>query len=88
MDDNSSERPPLPGGGNDQRLGFLIYRAGLAVSRGYERALKPLGVMPVEAGVLTAAWRPQSRAGLGQSAGCGQTNNCQCDARFGRADMD
>jgi DNA-binding MarR family transcriptional regulator len=37
-----------------QRLGFLLYRTGLAVSRGYERALKPIGVTPVEAGVLSA----------------------------------
>lgn len=37
-----------------QRLGFLLYRAGLAVARGYERALKPIGVAPVEAGVLSA----------------------------------
>jgi DNA-binding MarR family transcriptional regulator len=74
MDDNSSERPPLPGGGNDQRLGFLIYRAGLAVSRGYERALKPLGVMPVEAGVLTALRHggPNHVRGLARALGVGR----------------
>jgi DNA-binding MarR family transcriptional regulator len=74
MDDNSSERPLLPGGGNDQRLGFLIYRAGLAVSRGYERALKPLGVMPVEAGVLTALRHggPNHVRGLARALGVGR----------------
>jgi DNA-binding MarR family transcriptional regulator len=42
--------PPAP----EARVGFLIYRAGLAVARGYERALAPLGMTPAEAGVLSA----------------------------------
>ena len=37
----------------ESRLGFLLYRAGLAISRGYERALQPLAATPVEAGVLS-----------------------------------
>jgi DNA-binding MarR family transcriptional regulator len=38
----------------EHRLGFLVYRAGLAVSRGYERALAPLQATPTEAGLLSA----------------------------------
>jgi len=37
---------------HSQRLGFMIYRAGLAISRGYESVLKPINIIPVEAGVL------------------------------------
>lgn len=37
-----------------ERLGFMIYRSGLAVSRGFERALNPIGTTPSEAGVLSA----------------------------------
>jgi DNA-binding MarR family transcriptional regulator len=37
-----------------ERLGFMIYRSGLAVSRGFERALKPIETTPSEAGVLSA----------------------------------
>jgi DNA-binding MarR family transcriptional regulator len=74
MDDNSSLHPSIPGGGNDQRLGFLIYRAGLAVSRGYERVLKPVDVMPVEAGVLTALQHggPNHVRGLARVLGVGR----------------
>jgi DNA-binding MarR family transcriptional regulator len=74
MDDNSFSLPPEIPGGNDQRLGFLIYRAGLAVSRGYERALKPIGVMPVEAGVLTALRHggPNHVRGLARALGVGR----------------
>lgn len=46
MDDLAS--PP------QSRLGFLLYRAGLAVARGYERALAPIGASPVETGILSA----------------------------------
>lgn len=46
--DDKDERAP------EQRLGFLLYRAGLAVSRGYERALGPLDVSATEAGLLSA----------------------------------
>ena len=35
------------------RVGFLIYRSGLAVSRGFERALKPIDATPIEAGLLS-----------------------------------
>lgn len=37
-----------------ERLGFMIYRSGLAVSRGFERALSPIDTTPSEAGVLSA----------------------------------
>lgn len=58
----------------NKRLGFLIYRAGLAVSRGYERALKPLGVTPTEAGVLGALRYsgPNHVRGLGRLLGVGR----------------
>jgi DNA-binding MarR family transcriptional regulator len=36
------------------RLGFLLYRSGLAIARGYERALKPIDASPTDAGVLSA----------------------------------
>jgi DNA-binding MarR family transcriptional regulator len=57
-----------------QRLGFLIYRAGLAVSRGYERALKPICVAPVEAGVLSALCYngPNHIRGLARLIGVGR----------------
>jgi DNA-binding MarR family transcriptional regulator len=57
-----------------QRLGFLLYRAGLAVSRGYERALKPIGVAPVEAGVLSALCYsgPNHVRGLARLLGVGR----------------
>lgn len=58
----------------DKRLGFLVYRAGLAVSRGYERALKPIGVTPTEAGVLSALGYsgPNHIRGLGRLLGIGR----------------
>jgi DNA-binding MarR family transcriptional regulator len=43
-----SQRP------HEARLGFMVYRAGLAVSRGYERALAPVGITPADVGVLTS----------------------------------
>jgi DNA-binding MarR family transcriptional regulator len=57
-----------------QRLGFLLYRAGLAVSRGYERALKPIDVAPVEAGVLSALCYsgPNHVRGLARLLGVGR----------------
>jgi DNA-binding MarR family transcriptional regulator len=57
-----------------QRLGFLLYRAGLAVARGYERALKPIGVAPVEAGVLSALCYsgPNHVRGLARLLGVGR----------------
>jgi DNA-binding MarR family transcriptional regulator len=59
---------------HQQRLGFLVYRAGLAVSRGYERALKPIGVMPVEAGVLGSLGYggPNHVRGLARQLGVGR----------------
>ncbi len=35
------------------RVGFLIYRAGLHVARAYEERMRPAGFAPVEVGVLT-----------------------------------
>jgi DNA-binding MarR family transcriptional regulator len=57
-----------------QRLGFLLYRAGLAVSRGYERALTPMGVAPVEAGVMSALCYsgPNHVRGLARLLGVGR----------------
>jgi MarR family transcriptional regulator, lower aerobic nicotinate degradation pathway regulator len=59
---------------HQQRLGFLVYRAGLAVSRGYERALKPIGIMPVEAGVLGSLGYggPNHLRGLARQLGVGR----------------
>lgn len=67
MDDNLETGPTTP----DRRLGFLVYRAGLAVARGYERALKPIGVTPTEAGVLSALGYggPNHVRGLGRLLG-------------------
>jgi DNA-binding MarR family transcriptional regulator len=77
MDDKEMAIPkPLAADGtaHEQRLGFLIYRAGLAVARGYERALKPIGVMPVEAGVLTSLHHggPNHVRGLARQLGVGR----------------
>jgi DNA-binding MarR family transcriptional regulator len=59
---------------HQQRLGFLVYRAGLAVSRGYERALRPIGIMPVEAGVLGSLGYggPNHVRGLARQLGVGR----------------
>lgn len=66
MDDNK-EAPR-------DRLGFMLYRSGLAVSRGYERALAPLGASPGEAGVLSALayGGPNHVRGLGRELGLGR----------------
>ena len=58
----------------DARLGFMLYRCGLAVSRGYERALKPIQTAPAEAGVLSAlAYRgPNHVRGLARMLGLGR----------------
>ena len=37
----------------EQRIGFLIYRAGLAVAQVYEQMMRPAGFTPGEVGVLT-----------------------------------
>jgi DNA-binding MarR family transcriptional regulator len=52
----------------------MIYRSGLAVSRGYERALAPIGSTPSEAGVLSAlAYSgPNHVRGLGRELGLGR----------------
>jgi DNA-binding MarR family transcriptional regulator len=53
MDENAgSDTKATQPASHDQRLGFMIYRAGLAIARGYERVLKPINIVPVEAGVL------------------------------------
>jgi DNA-binding MarR family transcriptional regulator len=59
---------------HDQRLGFMVYRAGLAISRGYERTLNPIGVMPVEAGVLGSLCYggPNHVRGLARQLGVGR----------------
>ncbi len=59
---------------HDRRLGFLLYRAGLAVARGYERALKPMNVMPVEVGVLSSLCYegPNHVRGLARQLGVGR----------------
>ena len=58
----------------ESRLGFLLYRAGLAISRGYERALQPLAATPVEAGVLSvlAYEGPNHVRALGRKLGLGR----------------
>ncbi len=70
MDDQKLDAPAEPGA----RLGFLLYRAGLAVSRGYERALAPLDTSPVEVGVLSALSYsgPQHVRGLARLLGIGR----------------
>jgi DNA-binding MarR family transcriptional regulator len=50
MDDSQN----LPASAPDARLGFMLYRAGLAVARGFERALARLNATPTETGVLSA----------------------------------
>ncbi len=37
----------------EQRIGFLLYRAGLAVAQAYEARMRPSGFTPGEVGVLT-----------------------------------
>lgn len=55
----------------EARIGFLLYRVGLAVSRSFERRLKPLDAKPVQTGVLNvlAAKGPESVRGLGRALG-------------------
>jgi DNA-binding MarR family transcriptional regulator len=69
----SDSRADLPAP-HDQRLGFMIYRAGLAISRGYERVLKPINVVPVEAGVLGSLCYqgPNHVRGLARQLGVGR----------------
>lgn len=61
-------RPP------SARLGFLLYRSGLAIARGFERALAPLNMMPVESGLLmTLAYDgPNHVRGLARLLGVGR----------------
>jgi DNA-binding MarR family transcriptional regulator len=56
------------------RLGFLLYRSGLAIARGYERALKPIDASPTDAGVLSAlAYSgPNHTRGLARMLGLGR----------------
>jgi DNA-binding MarR family transcriptional regulator len=74
MDDNQQHGVTETALQHQQRLGFLVYRAGLAVSRGYERALKPIGIMPVEAGVLGSLGYdgPNHVRGLARQLGVGR----------------
>jgi DNA-binding MarR family transcriptional regulator len=59
---------------HDQRLGFMIYRAGLAIARGYERVLNPINVMPIESGVLGSLCYigPNHVRGLARQLGVGR----------------
>jgi DNA-binding MarR family transcriptional regulator len=75
MDDKSvrktkSDQPTS----HDQRLGFMIYRAGLAIARGYERILNPINVMPTESGVLGSLCYigPNHVRGLARQLGVGR----------------
>jgi DNA-binding MarR family transcriptional regulator len=75
MDDNEMTSPSnLTEAAPNQRLGFMLYRTGLAVSRGYERALKPIETSPVEAGVLSALSYsgPNHVRGLARMLGVGR----------------
>lgn len=60
--------------GTTASIGFLLYRSGLSIARGYERALAPLGVNPAQAGVLTALadGGPMHVRGLGRLLGLGR----------------
>jgi DNA-binding MarR family transcriptional regulator len=74
MDDLShADRAAVTEGSFDQ-LGFLVYRAGLAIARGYQRALAPIDVAPTEAGVLIALARsgPNHTRGLARVLGIGR----------------
>jgi DNA-binding MarR family transcriptional regulator len=75
MDDNEMAASSLKSEtAPNQRLGFMLYRAGLAISRGYERALKPIDVSPVESGVLSALCYsgPNHVRGLARLLGVGR----------------
>ncbi len=52
----------------------MIYRAGLAIARGYERVLKPINVIPVESGVLGSLLYigPNHVRGLARQLGVGR----------------
>lgn len=64
------DKAPTP----EHRLGFLLYRAGLAVEHAYALALRPLGVAPAEAGLLSslAYAGPAHVRALGRSLGLGR----------------
>lgn len=47
------DHDPAPITPSTQRLGFLLYRVGLMVSRVYEARMRPLGFAPAEVGLLT-----------------------------------
>jgi DNA-binding MarR family transcriptional regulator len=63
-----TQRPP------SERLGFVLYRSGLAIARGFERALEPAGIVPTESGVLmTLAYQgPNHVRGLARLLGVGR----------------
>jgi DNA-binding MarR family transcriptional regulator len=69
-DETRTSKPAPP----KERLGFMLYRTGLAVARGYERALKPIGASPADAGVLSAlAYNgPNHTRGLARLLGLGR----------------
>ena len=55
----------------DARLGFLIYRAGLAVAQAYADRMRPSGLTPGEVGVLTqlASYGPGHIREIGRALG-------------------
>jgi DNA-binding MarR family transcriptional regulator len=88
----SSSNDAGEGAGPQARLGFLLYRAGLAVARGYERALAPVGASPAEAGVLSTLSYdgPNHIRGLARLLGLGRqtivnvTRRLEADGRVVR----
>jgi DNA-binding MarR family transcriptional regulator len=58
----------------EHRLGFLLYRVGLAIQRAYEAGTAERGLKPSEAGILSslAADGAQHVRGLGRRLGMGR----------------
>lgn len=71
----------------DARLGFMLYRCGLAVARGFDRALKPIETTPSEAGVLSAlAYSgPNHVRGLARMLGLGRQTMVNVTRRLDEA---
>ena len=49
----SDSTAEMPVGPLAERLGFLLYRVGILVSRTYEARMRPLGFAPAEVGLMT-----------------------------------
>jgi MarR family transcriptional regulator, lower aerobic nicotinate degradation pathway regulator len=71
------------------RLGFMLYRSGLAVARGYERALKPVDASPTDAGVLSslAYTGPSHTRALGRLLGLGRQTIVNVTKRLEESDL-